>query len=550
MAEEPKSSHVLEEAGNAKKCDIIAAQKIIADISSGVYRSPAAALKELISNAYDADAKEVTITTDAPRFRTLVIKDDGVGMSIEKFLDVVTHIGGSTKRMEGDSSVGLHRPLIGRIGIGLLAVAQLGNRFYVSSKVKNSTTRFIAEVNLEPFHRDDAALKSMGAVQKGGKIHIGGVQYVDNIPEDFEAQYTVITVPDAKKGLISEMTSTVRKAVGAEEDLTVEGPKPKSFREVVEIVRNAKRTDLVLDGYYYMLWELGLLSPVNYLPDGPFETGHRQIAGVGSLELPTIKSFKVKVDGLELCRPQLFPNPAAFDYFSPDPKLYVLDYDKSVAGRKLKFTGYIYSQQPRIYPEECKGLHIRIRHVGIGMYDKSWLGYPFEEGLKFGQITGEVFVHDGLEPALNIDRDSFRETDVHYQALRAHIWDFLRRTVFPDFKARAKVFRQQHRAETALGFHARFEDAMSRLSAPHVQEVGFRRVKAPLLSDWIGVEGRKLVLQPEKWEEFLARTELIGDAKVRFLRVLQVLLTTEALTDLPRDEAEAMLEALSLAVQG
>jgi len=78
----------------------------------------------------------------------------------------------------------------------------------------------------------------------------------------------------------------------------------------------------------------------------------------------------------------------------------------------------------------------------------------------------------------------------------------------------------------------------------------FRRVKAPLLSDWIGVEGRKLVLKPDKWEEFVARTGLVGDARERFLRVLQVLLTTEALTDLPRDEAEAMLEALSLAVQG
>ena len=81
-----------------KKQDIVAAQKIIADISSGVYRSPAAALKELVSNAYDADATKVTISTDAPNFRTLVIEDNGTGMAIDKFLEVVTHIGGSRKR--------------------------------------------------------------------------------------------------------------------------------------------------------------------------------------------------------------------------------------------------------------------------------------------------------------------------------------------------------------------------------------------------------------------------------------------------------------------
>src|SRR2546421_4055418 len=85
-----------------KTAEIVAAEKIIADISSGIYRSPAAALKELVSNAYDADATKVTITTDAPHFRNLVIEDNGVGMSIETFLEVITHVGGSRKRIQSD----------------------------------------------------------------------------------------------------------------------------------------------------------------------------------------------------------------------------------------------------------------------------------------------------------------------------------------------------------------------------------------------------------------------------------------------------------------
>jgi hypothetical protein len=543
-----RDQHTLPPDKKPKKQDIVAAQKIIADISSGVYRSPAAALKELVSNAYDADAEKVTITTDAPHFRTLVIEDNGSGMSIEKFLDVVTHIGGSRKRIDGETSGIFKRKLIGRIGIGMLAVAQLGNRFYVSSKVKGSAKRFTAEVNLEPFHRDDAALKNMSKIDVDGKVQIGAVRYVDDLPEAKDLQYTVITVPDAKKGLISEMTSAVRKAVGAEEALMVEQKRIGSFAELVETVRSAQRADLVLDGYYYMLWELALLAPLNYLPNGPFETTQRAIEGADRFSPPEIESFKLVVDGIELFRPQLFPNTKAFNYFSPDPKVYLLDYDRVVAGRRLRFSGYIYSQQPRIHPEEFKGVHIRIRDVGIGRYDKSWIGYPFDEGIKFGQVTGEIYVEDGLEPALNIDRDSFRETDVHYQAMRAYVWELLRTTIFPEFKSRSKKFRDGHQTAAATAFAGRFAEKLSKLPVA-IGSVKVGKVTSPAISNWIGVDGPCVVLDKERWAAFSVSNTLSGDASARFFRILQVLVSAELLTDLNTEDADALLEALATAVQ-
>ncbi len=541
--------HLLPPDKKPKRRDIVAAQKIIADISSGVYRSPAAALKELVSNAYDADAEKVTITTDAHHFRTLVIEDNGTGMTIEKFLEVVTHIGGSRKRMDGETSDVFKRKLIGRIGIGMLAVAQLGNRFYVSSTVKGSKTRFTAEVNLEPFHREDAALKNMAKIDPEGKVQIGAVRYVDDLPEAADLQYTVITVPDAKKGLISEMTNAVRKAVGAEEILSVEKPKVKNFAELVGIVRSAQRADLVLDGYYYMLWELALLTPLNYLPDGPFEESHRKIEGAAKFSPPKVKSFKLFVDGIELFRPQLFPNTKAFNYSSPDPKVYLLDYDKVVAGRRLRFSGYIYSQQPRIHPEEFKGVHIRIRNVGIGRYDKSWLGYPFDEGIKFGQVTGEIYVEDGLEPALNIDRDSFRETDVHFQAMRAHVWELLRTKIFPEFKSRSKKFREENQAALATTLQTRFEEKLSKLSAPLTGKIEFKSVSEPAISTWIGTDGINLILDKAKWETFSSANEISSEAEERFFRLLQVLVSSEVLSEINVEEADTLLEALALAVK-
>jgi hypothetical protein len=355
--------------------DIVAAQKIIADISSGLYRSPAAAIKELVSNAYDADATQVEISTDPPSFRTVTISDNGTGMEIQKFLDVMEHIGGSRKRVISDVSPVLKRKLIGRIGIGLLAVAQLGTKFYVSSKVRGKKTRFIAEVNLEPFHHDDTALLSMKSLQDD-KVQIGAIQYVDGIEEDVDLHYTVISVPDAKKGVASEITSLVRKAVGATDVLNVKTHPAKSFGEILKEVSKARRADLVLDGYHYMLWELGLLCPVKYLPKTPFNPEIRNIENIEVLTIEQPSRFSVAVDGIDLGRPQSFPNPIAAGYPSPNPKLYAIHSDEDIAGRRLKFHGYIYSQQPSIQPEELRGLHIRIRNVGIGNYDRTWLGYP------------------------------------------------------------------------------------------------------------------------------------------------------------------------------
>jgi len=545
----PRGQPALPAGKKPKTADIIAAEKIIADISSGIYRSPAAALKELVSNAYDADAETINITTDSPRFRTLTIEDDGVGMTLDKFLEVITHIGGSRKRVDSDRSAVHGRKLIGRIGIGMLAVAQLGNLFYVTSKVKGEDTRFIAEVNLDPFHRDDVALRSMGKFKGEGKVQIGAVRYVDRIPEMRDVQYTVITVPDAKKGLISEMTSAVRKAVGAHERLTIELVRIEDFDKLIDVVRSAQRADLVLDGYYYMLWELALLSPVNYSDRGPFDTSARNIESADAFTKQRIEDFKVLVDGLELRRPQLFPNTKAISYSSPDPKIYPITFDRRISKRRLRFTGYIYSQQPRIFPEELKGIHIRIREVGIGKYDKSWLGYPFDEGIKFGQITGEIFVDEGLEPALNIDRDSFRETDVHYQAMRAYVWDLLRKQVFPDFKQRANTLRQEKRRSLQAAHHQRFVDALLELPSPVIGKAKF--TSADIDEDRLfEIDGDTLVFNKNKWERFCSENEISSDeAKERFLRVVAVLAASELLIDSTGDEVLNLLRAIAVAVQ-
>ena len=57
---------------------------------------------ELVSNAYDADAEQVVIKTDRPRFESLSVEDDGIGMTPAVLAHLLHHIGGSAKRsLEG-----------------------------------------------------------------------------------------------------------------------------------------------------------------------------------------------------------------------------------------------------------------------------------------------------------------------------------------------------------------------------------------------------------------------------------------------------------------
>src|SRR3990172_7500840 len=105
----------------AKSIPINVSLRIIADLSQGLYRSSADALKELVNNAYDADSPIVEINFSKD-FSSITIHDKGKGMNVNDFIRIMSTIGGSEKRSadseEEYTSSG--RPIIGRIGIGLL----------------------------------------------------------------------------------------------------------------------------------------------------------------------------------------------------------------------------------------------------------------------------------------------------------------------------------------------------------------------------------------------------------------------------------------------
>ena len=103
----------------------------------------------------------------------------------------------------------------------------------------------------------------------------------------------------------------------------------------------------------------------------------------------------------------------------------------------------------QLKPDELRGILIRIKNVGIGYYDQSMLDYRFNEGPRSRWLTGEIYVDEGLEDALNVDRDSFNRFHPEFRALQSHVHAVLRDEVFPAVYKNIDVRSQERKSKIA-----------------------------------------------------------------------------------------------------
>jgi HSP90 family molecular chaperone len=179
-------------------------ERVIARITDGIYRQPSSALRELLANAFDADATNVFVDTDIPRFSKLVIRDDGIGISIKTLAHLLQNIGGSAKRTNKGLDLDVvnsenplfspaGRKLIGKIGIGLFSVAQLTRHFQIVSKVAGNDYRCIADIVLSQF---DETLENTS--QAESTFESGAVRIWTEPADDKAAHGTEIILLDLK----------------------------------------------------------------------------------------------------------------------------------------------------------------------------------------------------------------------------------------------------------------------------------------------------------------------------------------------------------------
>ena len=103
----------------------------LAALLGETYRSTEAALKELVDNAWDADADNVWITLPKPLTEEpIIVRDDGAGMTITEVRREYLTIARDPRSRRGEKSPKYKRRIKGRKGIGKfagLAAARLMN---------------------------------------------------------------------------------------------------------------------------------------------------------------------------------------------------------------------------------------------------------------------------------------------------------------------------------------------------------------------------------------------------------------------------------------
>lgn len=106
------------------------------------YRSTEYALKELVDNAWDADAENVWIYLPAPLTADpIIIIDDGLGMTEREVTDGYLKIASDRRTRKGERTLRFHRRVKGRKGIGKFAGLVSANAMEVSTRANGKKTK-------------------------------------------------------------------------------------------------------------------------------------------------------------------------------------------------------------------------------------------------------------------------------------------------------------------------------------------------------------------------------------------------------------------------
>ncbi|MGW6012715.1 ATP-binding protein [Streptomyces sp. NPDC055210] len=501
--------------------------RVIARVTDGIYRQPGSAVRELIANAYDADATWVSVKTDAPNFSRITIEDNGTGMTPEAVIHLLHNIGGSAKRTEQGQELGIAsandpntspsgRRLIGKLGIGIFSVSQLTHSFQIVTKTANDPYRTVILVNLRQF--------ADGPADGGdGDFKAGRYRAWREPTDDIDAHGTTIVLtairPQTRDSLRSgQVWGAVNNSISGEAEAKALSSIPnyhighldasgrhvevrknvlqslpwdkqdspeRAFMNMVNSVwsstqgRSTVKLADIFDSYLQMLWNLALALPLPYVEGSvldetvadnwayfyklantskgaavPLQSDEpgitvREVAGLASDEAAH-SEFKVVVDGIQLSRPLKFRDLPTTQHVLKKPMVFVGSMRQEFAGLErdisagtLEFEGYLF-WTPKVAPTEHQGVLVRIHGASGTLFDSTFFNYQVSELTRLRQITCEIFVKQGLEAALNIDRESFNTAHPHTVVLTRWIHNALRQLANTQ-KREAQLLRQEAR---------------------------------------------------------------------------------------------------------
>ena len=433
---------------------------------SGIYKPFVKACKELVSNAYDADAGIIRVTL-SDDFSTLEVLDDGIGMTPFEFHESFVRIGRSSGWLQGGMSPSGRRR-IGYKGIGFLAVARYCNSLHVESHCrspyKGQKTVLRRSRKTIPLNEVVGEVVPLSLLRNRLKITAVRIQSDSGhtylkLRRDYICDSKGVRLVSARsrkasalkfdysvncRGLLIKAVLDFDYLLGLEKkadlyllddfytsELAETDPQSEAFTKVrlrglkdfvardlsAPRVKGKARNVISKSGKEQFIWRLSRSSPIiDDVPEGIACAPIRQLSeSQNRAKLPALVVKWRNEEPVTLKRPI---------YLARKQRSLlnegIVPIEIEQAG--LRAEGYLLARSEVIYPAEFRGLSIRVRHVAIG--EPSFLGWehivsgPRKAALS--QITGEILVSSGLDAAdaINPGRESFYEENAHYRLLR------------------------------------------------------------------------------------------------------------------------------------
>lgn len=213
----------------------------LATLLSQEYSSSERALKELVDNAWDADAEGVSVTLAKPMSgEPIVIQDDGTGMTEEELRRHYLSIASDRRSRRGERTSGKNRLVKGRKGIGKFAGLMAAAAMTLETRARGRLCRFTLR------------LDDLSKVEDIEQLDIG----LHSEPCAPELHGTTITLSDLHQGLAYPDANKLRQILlqdyGRQDDfsITVDGKQldvddvSGSYSELEQDLPNAGKVKL------------------------------------------------------------------------------------------------------------------------------------------------------------------------------------------------------------------------------------------------------------------------------------------------------------------
>ncbi|PWK13474.1 ATP-binding protein [Tumebacillus permanentifrigoris] len=434
---------------------------------SGVYQPFVKAVKEMVSNSYDADADRVDLEF-RDEYRVLTIRDDGNGMNPIDFVRDYIRIGKSFRKDELTAKKG--RPRIGGKGIGFLAPARYCNQVIIRTK-KNETSygKLNIEVNgnrvdvrahLLQGHGESSILDNIRLVSiydsKGDLlirdidkeedfqiVLASPVQDMCTVEYEFECAEYVLTATidfellfglDAGKSLEEienfctvtiDQVSDKKALERSYTEITLVGIKDFVRNELSDPGKKAARNIENYGGLDRFLWNLSRILPVKAdlnknLPQEMIEFVQTEMDGEA-------KGYPIKV----YCSTEEVKSRLLERFIIRPSRKMDVEFDKDLIklisygeeGEQFVVRGFLVGQTSTIFPAECRGILLRVKGVAIGEPTYFGLDQLLTGSAKvaLSQISGEINILSGIDAIndINPGRDGFyKESEVYNRIKR------------------------------------------------------------------------------------------------------------------------------------